>query len=758
MTPSNPPNGPADAHSPPDSGTGRGARWIVGFAAGIAVVIAIAPPLGYFLLTHQAEKRESEIAARLHTAFLTQVVLRSGNTWQRDIEGLIEADLAPGQLPEQRTVRDTSGSVVSKTGPTLQAPVIASSTTLLGTEGPVGEVTVERSVRPIVNTALFLALASLSLAAAICAALVLFPLRALRKTIAAVRREESQARARVQAEENLRVVFEHADEGILMFDGQGRIASSNPAAHRLLGGGRALHLDGLLVQRWFAPVQGSCEIACAGPGEGQLSLEVTVTASTVGEQKQWVAIIRDITERQQQERRLSDMANLDGLTGLPNRSRFRTLLQEAIDETKTTGKGFALLFLDLDRFKFVNDSLGHEAGDRLLQQVAQRLHSQLRPDDAWVQGAADTGEDAVFRLGGDEFTILLRRVDEQDAARAVARRILNAIALPITLGNEQLYVSTSIGISMCPADGHDMDGLVKRADMAMYRAKSMGRNTFCFFSQELLSAADERHALEAALRVALERKEFSLVYQPKARVQDNALTGVEALLRWSPSCVPAVGPDRFIPILEEIGLIVPVGDWVLRQACSQMAAWDAAGLAPATVAVNLSAVQFRQKDLAAQIQRALADTGLAPHRLQLELTESTLVEDMDSAVAVMHSLKRIGVSLAIDDFGTGQSSLSYLKRFNIDILKIDRSFIKDTPGDAVDCAIVRSVIALAHGMQLKVVAEGVETQDQLAFLRQHRCEEIQGWLLGRPMPAADFARWHSQRQERLVGTEALIVE
>ena len=756
MPPSEAPDGQATVHKLQQGVASRGERWIIGFAASAAALIAISPPVGYFLLSHQAETRESAVAARLHAAFLTQVVLRSGSNWQRDIEGLIESDLAPGTLPEQRLVRDAVGRVVSKTGPTLQPPVITSSAALLGTDGPVGEVVVERSTRPILNVALLIAFASLSLGAATFAALVTFPLRALRSTIAAVRREESQARARVQAEENLRVVFEHAVEGILMFDDAGRIVASNPSAQRLLGGGDHLQLDGLLVERWFDPGCGSCEVDSAGPDGAKLSLDVTVTASTAGEQKQWVAIIRDITEQRQHERRLAELANFDGLTGLPNRAMFRNLLQGAIDEAQASGLGFALMFLDLDRFKIINDSLGHEVGDQLLQQVAIRLNHYLRRGDALVQSGPDMTDSAVFRLGGDEFTILVRNVVETEAARAVARRILSGIALPFKVGQEQLYISTSIGISMYPADGGDIDRLVKQADMAMYRAKSQGRNTYCFFSLELLEAADDRHALETALRPALERQEFSLVFQPKARVLDGVVTGVEALLRWSPSGIAAVGPERFIPILEEVGLIVPVGDWVLRQACGQMMAWDAVGLAPRTIAVNLSAAQFRQKDLVEQIQSALADTGLAPQRLQLELTESTLVDDMDSAVTVMQALKQIGVGLAIDDFGTGHSSLGYLKRFNVDILKIDQSFIAGMPADTVHNAIVCSVIALAHGMQLTVVAEGVETQDQLAFLRQHQCEEMQGWLLGHPMSASEFAHWQGTRRLQTNGVEGYL--
>ena len=504
MTPGDPPEPAANDRMPPQGGTSRGVRWIVGFAAGVSLVMAVSPPLGYFLLSHQAERRESAIAARLHAAFLTQVVLQSVRTWQLDIEGLIDSELAPGQLPERRIVRDTTGRVVSSTGPVLQPPLITSQTALLGTDGPVGEVVVERSTRPLVNVALLIALASFSLAAATFAALVTFPLRALRSTIAAVRREESQIRARAQAEENLRVVFEHSEEGILMFDGLGRIVSSNPASQTLLGGGRALPLEGEPVQRWFQPVQGSCEVLAVGPDNRELSLEVTVTASKVGEQTQWVAIIRDVTERRQHERRLAEMATVDSLTGLPNRAMFRILLQQAIDDARVKHRCFALMFLDLDRFKFINDTLGHDAGDQLLRQVAQRLNRAVRPDGVPAANGPAASAGVVFRLGGDEFTILLREVAEPDAARAVALRVLDAIALPVLIGSEQLSISTSIGIAIGPTDGVDADGLVKQADVAMYRAKAQGRSRFCVFGQDVFDAADEGSAPDSTGRVTQE--------------------------------------------------------------------------------------------------------------------------------------------------------------------------------------------------------------------------------------------------------------
>jgi len=461
-----------------------GVRWVVGFAAIVSSVIALAAPTGFFLLSYRAEVRESAIAARLHSAFLTQVVVRSGEAWRGDIEGLIESDLAPGKLPERRSVLDLSNRVLTQTGPGLQRPVITSTTPLLGPDGPVGGVRVERSLRPILHVTAAITVASLALAAAVFAALVVFPLRALRNTIAAVRSEEAASRARLQAEENLRLVFEHAVEGLLMFDANGIILASNPAARRLLGGEGGTSLEGQAVQQWFEPAPGALEVTGRRADGLATALEITVTGSIVAGHEQWVAIIRDVTEQRMHEEHLSRLANFDSLTGLPNRAMFHTLLNKAITEAQATGQGFALMFLDLDRFKAINDSLGHEAGDRLLQQVARRLSGQLRQDDALVRFGIGDEDGTVFRLGGDEFTVLLRKVSQRDAAEAVARRILSSLAAPIDVGKDQIQVSSSIGISMFPADGGDADQLVTQADAAMYRAKSQGRNTFCFFSTD----------------------------------------------------------------------------------------------------------------------------------------------------------------------------------------------------------------------------------------------------------------------------------
>jgi len=459
-----------------------------------------------------------------------------------------------------------------------------------------------------------------------------------------------------------------------------------------------------------------------------------------------VAHAREISERMQNEDRLARTANYDSLTGLPNRSLFRDRLQQAIARTRRSARPFAVMFLDIDRFKNINDSLGHAIGDRLLLDVAKVLAGCVRGTDTIGHGDAAAAGDDVFRLGGDEFMVLAEDIAGADAVAPIAQRILSALAAPFVIGEHELFISASIGITVCADDSVGLDGLIKQADMAMYRSKALGRDTFCFFDETMNQAAARRHHLEVLLRHALERDEFRLHYQPKADARTGRVTGVEALLRWQPAGVPMVAPDEFIGILEETGLIVPVGAWVFRAACGQMVAWQAAGMRPLRLAVNLSARQFRHQDLVGQVAGVLADTGFDARHLELELTESMLIDDTAAVARILADLGAMGVRIAIDDFGTGQSSLRYLQRFNVDTLKIDRSFVKDTPGSAEDSAIATAVIALGHSLGLNVVAEGVETPQQAAFLRALRCDELQGYLLSRPLPADDFATWFASHE------------
>ena len=382
--------------------------------------------------------------------------------------------------------------------------------------------------------------------------------------------------------------------------------------------------------------------------------------------------------------------------------------------------------------------------DQLLRQVAETLKGCLRVSDS-VARASGKETFTVSRLGGDEFTVIAEELASAEDAALIARRILEALESPIQVDEHELHVSASIGISMYPTDDTDLDGLVRHTDMAMYRAKAMGRGTYSFFSDELSAEVAARLSLENQLRRALERNEFALYYQPKADLQTGEITGVEALIRWHAPGRGMVPPDRFIRVLEDSGLILPVGAWAIRTACVELANWDRAGLPPLSLAVNLSARQFRQPFLARFIEDTLAEAGIDPHRLEIELTESLLMEDNEATSGVLAALAHMGVRVAMDDFGTGHSSLSYLKRFDIDTLKIDRSFVSELPHDPEDKAIATAIVAMGHSLHMKVVAEGVETLEQARCLREVGCDEMQGYLLSRPMPPDTLALWLDKR-------------
>jgi diguanylate cyclase (GGDEF)-like protein/PAS domain S-box-containing protein len=467
---------------------------------------------------------------------------------------------------------------------------------------------------------------------------------------------------------------------------------------------------------------------------GVLSFELRYSPlrDDAGEVKGAIGVAIDVTERQQSQDRLAFLANYDPVTELPNRFLFMNRLTHALQSADRHQTQVALLFVDLDDFKHVNDSLGHAAGDQLLKEVAARL------------GAVVRSTDTVSRLGGDEFTLVLEGLAHADEAGRVAGQILEQAMRPYLLGPREACVTCSVGIAVYPHDGEDVETLLKNADAAMYRAKENGRNRFEFFTKDINARAHERLELVNQLRGALARNEFSLHYQPKVDLADGAVVGFEALLRWRNGLLGNVSPATFIPILEEIGLIVEVGEWVLREACRWAAAVEpGAGPAPG-ISVNLSARQFRHTPLDRVVQSALEASGLPACKLELEITESILM-DLDANLATMDRLKKLGVALSIDDFGTGYSSLSYLKRFPVDRLKIDASFVRDVALDSDDAAIVVAIIGLAHNLQLRVVAEGVETQEQLDFLRQHGCDEVQGYLFARPMPGLQALQWLGQR-------------
>jgi diguanylate cyclase (GGDEF)-like protein len=457
-------------------------------------------------------------------------------------------------------------------------------------------------------------------------------------------------------------------------------------------------------------------------------LQAIMLAATPGLSILGIALsMRILQQRRRAEDRVRHIAFHDDLTSLPNRLMLIQRLDQALSRHRRAGSHLAILYIDLDRFKVINDSLGHEVGDALLHQVADRLQSQSREGDT------------VARMGGDEFAVLVENQEKLEDISFCARRLVEQLSIPYLLGNKDCHVTLSIGISVFPSDGSDSQALLKAAEVAMYRAKQMGRNNYQYYLPAMNVHTVERLELESDLSHALERGEFLLYYQPKVEIKTGMITGTEALLRWNHPLRGLVPPMDFISLAEETGLIVPIGEWVLATACAQNKLWQDQGLAKLGIAVNLSARQFGDSQLLPKLTRIIQASGIDPSSLELEITESVVMSHGQSAVAVLEQLKSIGVQIAIDDFGTGYSSLGYLKHFPIDTIKVDRSFIRDIPADSGDMKIARAIIAMAHALRLKVVAEGVENAEQLQFLRVQHCDAAQGYFLYRPLPADEVA-------------------
>ncbi|AHE98042.1 diguanylate cyclase [Thioalkalivibrio paradoxus ARh 1] len=548
------------------------------------------------------------------------------------------------------------------------------------------------------------------------------------------------------------MVFEHTRDGVVVTDADVRILSVNRAFTEITGYtqdevyGRnpsvlaSGHHDTAFYRslweqlREFGHWQGEIRDRRKNGETYAEWLTIDSVLDDAGNVTHYVGVFTDISGIKESQERLEFLAHHDALTGLPNRVLLESRLAKALERAQRRGHRVALLYIDLDRFKAINDGLGHPVGDELLRQVPDRLQPRLRR------------EDTLGRTGGDEFMLLLEHVNQPDEAARLAQDVLALLQAPFTLpSGHEVFIGASIGISLFPDDGASSSELVRNADSAMYRAKELGRNTFHFYTEELTRAASRRLALETRLRKALEHREFVLHFQPQISVADGATIGVEALVRWNDQETGLVGPDEFIPVAEESGLIAPLGLWVLKEACRQLQVWRHRGLGLAKVAVNVSSQQFLLQDVTARVAEALEVSGLPPECLQLEITESLLMKQANSAAAMLRSLKNLGVGLVIDDFGTGYSSLAYLRTFPIDRLKIDQSFVREIETDHGARKIASAVIAMGHNLSLKVLAEGVENAHQLEILEALECDAYQGFLASAPLPAEDVPAWLAAR-------------
>lgn len=551
-----------------------------------------------------------------------------------------------------------------------------------------------------------------------------------------------------EAERRYHSLFENAIEGIFRTTPEGQYLDANPALARIYGFENAAELSDSLrdirAQLYADPGRRE-EFMRIIKARGSISgfesqvyrknrdvIWISENARAVtdehGQVLYYEGTVEDITERKLYEARIEQQANYDTLTGLANRSLLSDRLERGILTAATYGTRLAVVFVDLDRFKYINDSLGHHVGDQLLCAMAQRFKSCVRDCDT------------VARLGGDEFVLLLNGLSDADNVASLLERMLALISQPWSTSNGEFEVTCSVGVALYPDDGADAQTLLKHADSAMYRAKERGRNNFQFFTSELNKLMTERFELESGLRRALERDQFCLYYQPRIELRSGNIIGAEALIRWRLNDDEIMLPGRFIPVAEETGLIVPIGTWALHAACTQNQTWLQSGLPPIAVSVNVSLRQFQRDDLPNTIAEVLKQTGLPTSGLEIEVTESTVMHNAERLINMLCAIKAQGVQISVDDFGTGYSSLSYLRRFPIDRLKIDRSFVQDILLDHDNGAIVRTIIALGHNLGLKVVAEGVESAEQMVYLRDNGCDELQGFYYGRPMPAADFER------------------
>ena len=549
-----------------------------------------------------------------------------------------------------------------------------------------------------------------------------------------------------ESEAYIHAVLDNVNEGIIVIEENGIINSFNPAAEKIFG-----YTEQEIINQNFRLLVSADDTELTGKHllyseSADKNFLFGITREVIGMRKDYSAFplelktskiqiqnrilfirtARDISERKEAEQRIRYMASHDALTKLPNRTLLQDRIEQVLVQNRRRKQQAAILFIDLDKFKIINDTLGHDFGDGVLIEVSNRLTAQVR------------SEDTVARQGGDEFIILLSNISNPENTGLIAQKIMDSLTMPFLIDGKELHIGASIGIALFPEDGEDMVTLLKNSDIAMYHAKEYGRGNFQFFSEKMNAQAAENQSMSIDLRYAVERNELFLVYQPVVDMVSGEIAGMEVLLRWQHPVEGLISPVKFIPLAEETGLILPIGDWVFRTACAQLHEWQLQGYEVPRLAINLSAKQFRESALADTISSILKENSVDARHIGIEITESMLVHNIEEVVETLGKLSKMGLEISIDDFGTGYSSLSYLKRFPIDKLKIDKTFVDDIATHPDDAAIIKAIIAMAHGLSMKVVTEGVETAAQLAFLRLHGCEQYQGYLYSKPLPVADI--------------------
>ncbi|TWT27800.1 bifunctional diguanylate cyclase/phosphodiesterase [Planomicrobium sp. CPCC 101110] len=582
------------------------------------------------------------------------------------------------------------------------------------------------------------------------AILVLLLFSFLLLSFSSFRKDAKLKKQSTEAELKFQSVIESANDAIIVSDHSGHILQWNQGAEKIFGYSKkevlGLNLDLIVPEqskeahrkgmaRYYETrkpllIGKTLELTGCRKDGTEFPFEISLGSWETEEGLFLSSIIRDISERKQTEEKINDLVYLDPLTELPNRRLFYDRLSSTLNQSKGDDQTFSLLFLDLDHFKLINDTFGHSIGDQLLIEATSRLQKRL------------SERDTVARLGGDEFVVILPHTSHTEAA-AFAQDLQQAFNEPFLFNGEEVFISLSIGIGMFPSDGDNQESLIKSADLALYRVKEEGRNGFQFHTSDMNEIVARKSKLAMSLRKGLEYGEFSIHYQPQIDLKTGTIIGVEALVRWTHSKLGAISPAEFIPLAEDTGAIIQIGEFVLREACKQNKSWQDAGLSPFRVAINISARQFSQTNLAQTVKEALEESGLAPEYLELELTES-IIQGSKSAITMMQELKKMGIHLSIDDFGTGYSSLSYLKLFPIDTLKIDQYFTRNIQVDAKDAALVDTIIRMAHNLELNVIAEGVETSEQLEFLKVRHCDQAQGYYFNKPLPATDIERIYQQ--------------